>query len=401
MASYQIDRAPIFVVGVPRSGTTLLAAMLAAHSQLSCGPETHFFRFLRETNKALLCQRKHWPDHAVNFLFSTRHARNSIPANYGLSREQITDYLRECSPSIPAILESLTVQFMRAQGKERWVEKTPNHLPSVREIRSLFPHSPIVRIVRDPRDVALSLLDMPWGPKTIAGAFVLWLEYEAVGSEFFRSDPLCHTLRYEDLVASPEIEARRLCERIGIPFEEGMLDTSRSALDVNRTNEPWKKKVQQGFDSSSVRKWEKKMSREDIQYAEALMGDRMKAHGYPITNDFPTYCSIFPNSAAAFHSDLIRPLVENHIRFWPTHPKERPSMELYVGNPEGWLGCSSFQRVINAVRIAARVLSGRLSGRRLSWIWNPKSSRLGVCTRLLSLVLPEKTSTQLPSLMVN
>lgn len=70
---------PIFVVGVARSGTTLLAAMLSSHSRLSCGPETFFFHALDKRPSQELLHPQHWPERAVEFLFSIHDERQPVP----------------------------------------------------------------------------------------------------------------------------------------------------------------------------------------------------------------------------------------------------------------------------------------------------------------------------------
>ena len=160
-------KTPVFVVGIPRSGTTLLAAMLAAHSRLSCGPETRFFRFLDKTHPHELF--KSWPDNAVNFLLNITLIK-SVPEHYGLTKDQLDSYLTKREPSIPVILSSLTEQYMQRAGKNRWVEKSPEHILFVDDIRRYFPHSLIIRILRDPRDTVLSMMKTPWAPHDFVAA---------------------------------------------------------------------------------------------------------------------------------------------------------------------------------------------------------------------------------------
>ena len=141
---------PIFIVGVPRSGTTLLAAMLGAHPRLACGPETHFFHYLPADADGL-CRGDDWPRAAIDYLYSIRHVGESIPANYGLTRPELTEALARKEPSVPSILSGMVEIYAGRNGKPRWVEKTPDHLPHVARIRRYYPDSPIVRILRDPR----------------------------------------------------------------------------------------------------------------------------------------------------------------------------------------------------------------------------------------------------------
>jgi hypothetical protein len=245
----------IFVVGVPRSGTTLLAAMLAAHSQLSCGPETHLFRYLHEDDYHRLCDPAAWPEPAIDFLFSMRHAGSSVPENYQVSRSELRQRLSADLPSVRAVLSGLVEAHMERTGKMRWVEKTPNHIAHVFEIRKHFPESLVIKIVRDPRDVALSLLKVPWGPKTFDEGVEIWHMLETAAQPFFREDLLSCSVRYEDLVLNPRRELDLICRFIGEPFEARMLDTSRSALEVNMAGEPWKRNAASPPDSRRVFAW--------------------------------------------------------------------------------------------------------------------------------------------------
>ena len=230
---------PVFIVGIPRSGTTLLAAMLGAHSRLSCGPETRFFhKHLTKGKAKWICTKHLWPENAVKFLFSFKHIMGkSIPENYGISENKIRSYLEKCRPSIPVVLSALTEQYMQSIGKKRWIEKTPNHLLDVDKLRYYFPKSPIIRIIRDPRDVALSLERMPWGPNSFLKALLLCKEYHDKSWKVFERDEYTYTIRYENLIISPEMELIKLCNFLEEGFEKNMLNTGDSLLHVNRANE--------------------------------------------------------------------------------------------------------------------------------------------------------------------
>ena len=106
-----------------------------------------------------------------------------------------------------------------AAGKARWVEKSPIHLLYLREVRRAFPRAPIVRIVRDPRDVALSLERVPWGPDSVAGGLLLWRRFDEASRRFFATDPLTRTVSYERLVRDPALVLEELCEFLGEEVE--------------------------------------------------------------------------------------------------------------------------------------------------------------------------------------
>ena len=150
---------PTFVVGVPRSGTTLLATLLGSHSEISCGAETHFFPYLEANflQFSSIFKDPVWPNQATAFMSALSLGDYLVRDLFGISSQEIFDYLATRQPSIAALLESLTVPLMLAQQKTRWVEKTPNHLLYLKAIRRFYPAAKIVRIVRDPRAAAFSI----------------------------------------------------------------------------------------------------------------------------------------------------------------------------------------------------------------------------------------------------
>lgn len=392
-----MNQEPIFIVGVQRSGTTLLAAMMSAHSRLSCGPETHFFRRLAESDWQSLCRPEGWPTRAVEFLCSIRHsgfegcAGRLLLEKYELERDQISDFLRSREPSIPCILAAVTEPFMSRSGKERWIEKTPDHIEYLGAIRSHFPGSPIIRIVRDPRDVALSLMQVPWGTRSVLEGLLFWRDRDDASERFFETDPLSCSLRFEDLVADPETTLRRLCPFIGEEYEAGMLDTSKAGRLVNSRNAPWKAKASQSLDPRRVAAWRGALSPEDNRLAEAILGDRLDRHGYPRMEGFSTFGEIYPDArtAVAFAGGLT-PVAGSGIRFWKATPGERATARVFVGEPEQnhWLRPGRLARLGATARLSARILSSRILRRPLFWVPGLESvAWSGYCSAWLQLLL--------------
>ena len=167
--------APVFVVGVARSGTTLLAAMLSAHSRLDCGPESRFFaryRHLDAQARRRLVEPTLWPDPAMELLTSLRNQSHPVIGLFGLAEDEVRAWLAARPPALPTILESLTELHAQKAGKPRWIEKTPRHLLMTDTLRRLWPQARIVRIVRDPRDTAVSLSAMPFAKESVVGNLV-------------------------------------------------------------------------------------------------------------------------------------------------------------------------------------------------------------------------------------
>ncbi len=392
---------PIFVVGVPRSGTTMLSAMLAAHPRLACGPETHFFLHLDAPAARGIGRRAGWPRAAVDYLYSIDHGEEPIPGQFGLTRRDLAEALARRRPSIAAILSGMSELYMERLGKRRWVEKTPDHLPHVARIRRHYPDSPIIRIVRDPRAVACSLLGVPWGPSTLLGGVALWRAYDTRAARFFEVDPRCHTLRYEDLVRAPEAELTRLCRAIGEDFDPAMLDTRESARLVKAANEPWKAKVAEHVDASRAEAWRTRLSADDLRLVEALVGDRLRAYGYAVLGfEFAHRVELLSLMAKGTHSEfmnawraveqgreVIGELVAQGARFWGP-PGEKPRLSLFLGDPNGCLGETRWTRLTGTAQMAWAIVRRRLGGVPMAWFHAPDQGVPGRCAGAISRLLP-------------
>jgi len=276
------DRPPIFIVGVPRSGTTLLAAMVGAHSQIGCGPETQFFHKLTPDQIHAAVTDRLWPHRAVRVISSLTLAKQNVVRLFGLDRRQIGWFLLRRKPSVTAMLESLTLSYARRAGKARWAEKTPNHLLHLDAIRAEWPTAPIVRIVRDPRDTASSLRQLPWASDSVLDNCRLWNEWHAASRDFFRNDSRATTLRLEDLLQAPEHELRRLCAFIDEPYEPSMLDTRRTGAAIASEGEPWKAGVSEAIDRERVYLWRTELPPDVLAAASACCSDGIREFGYPL-----------------------------------------------------------------------------------------------------------------------
>jgi len=372
-----MKNAPIFIVGVPRSGTTLLAAILGAHSRISCGPETHFFRKLTKINADKLLLPDTWPAAAIDFVYSIDHTSFSdnqrIPLiqKYQIDPEQIAEYLRRKEPSIPNILFSITEQYMAAMGKARWAEKTPEHILALPAIRMHFPESPIIRIIRDPRDVAISLTKVPWGAMSLLEALLLWKRMDDESNPFVQADHLTYSLRYEDLITSPEDELAKLCAFIGEEFEIEMLDTSETGKRLNARNVAWKDKVSQPIDAGNRSIWKNKLTRQEKYLSEAIVGGRLRTLGYPTEEGFVHLGEIFPSlSLATKYADAFETLTSKGIRFWQATEAERATVKVYIGDPtnESWVTGNKLLRIFGMVKILIDILKAQLSRQSIYWI---------------------------------
>lgn len=367
--------------------------MLAAHSKISCGPETHFFRKLSKIDVRPMLRPETWPQAAVDFVCTIEHTsyseREPIPLiqKYRMDRGQIYSYLQGKSPSIPNMLAAVTEQYMAAMGKVRWAEKTPDHILTLDSIREHFPHSPVVRIIRDPRDVAISLTKVPWGAMSYVEALMLWQRLDEASQRFFQVDGCCYSLRYEDLITAPEDELTKLCQFLGEDYEAGMLDTSQTGVQLNARHVPWKEKVSQPLDAGNLARWKEQLSGPDIQLSEAILGDRLKALGYPRQAEFSRLGEVRPSlSLLPKYAEEFKELATRGIRFWKASQDEQASAKIYLGDPvgDGWLPGNKLQHVLGTVSLLLEIRKASRSGHPVFWLAGSEAQAWsGYCASVL------------------
>jgi hypothetical protein len=279
------------------------------------------------------------------------------------------------------MLESLTVLHAERRGKARWVEKTPRHLLMTDTLREGWPDARIVRIVRDPRDVALSLARMPFAKESVVGNLVRIDDDDRASRERIASDPMAMTLRYEDLVTEPERELRRICEFIGEAYDPAMLDARESAAEVAAEHEWWKESVSGPLNTSSVGKWRREMSADARRFAGLHLADYLRAHDYEGAEDPRRSVAVVPAGASVGpHNELL--LLQLARRGMVV---ERPSPSamgllrqahadgrlLYLGT-KGQLdpsrGRALSQRMYAVIASGMALGSGRLRRRPILWL---------------------------------
>jgi len=179
--------------------------------------------------------------------------------------------------------------YAARQAKTRWGDKTPMYMQHLGLLERLFPDALSVHLIRDGRDAALSFLAMPEGivtetwahPRSAADFACQWrTEVAAARRLGERAGERYLEVRYEDLVAAPERELRRICDLAGLAFEAGMLDYA-GRVDVSA------KPHQQSLTrppTPGLRNWRTELAPADVAAFEEIAGDLLRELGYEATN---------------------------------------------------------------------------------------------------------------------
>lgn len=277
----QIDKA-IFIGGCERSGTTLLGAMLGAHTGCICTPESQFkIRAIQtlgwdhtnaSTPAALDTIREHWRFQVWNI--------DVDPIPPGHSVESYAD-----------LLYWLVGQYGQRLGKTTattWVDHTPHNVRFATTLGKIFPDLKLVHIVRDGRAVANSIIPLDWGPNTVIKAAPWWAEKLAYGLavETIWPEHRITRVRYEDLVQSPEATLRQLCAFLQIDYQPQMVEAT--GFQRPAYTESQHALIGRGPDPSRVAAWKRRLTPRQIECFEYLTRDLLRYLGYPLEYNLET-----------------------------------------------------------------------------------------------------------------
>ena len=281
-----------FVVGMNRSGTTLLRMMLDAHPELTIPPETHFVPDLIKLER----EGAATPESMLKVIVSQREW-----GDFGLTEDELLTRFREIRPlNAGDAIRSFFEAYAERVGKPRWGDKTPRYVIRTRLIEDALPEAHFVHVIRDGRDVALSVRDRTVKDFTFERVAQRWKDKV---SKARRDAPLLKhymELRYEDLVGDPEASLRAICEFVDLGFDAAMLDYHRRSED--RLREMARELPEQGGktrlsverrmathamttkppSADRVSRWRKQMDESDRVAFEREAGDLLAELGYPV-----------------------------------------------------------------------------------------------------------------------
>jgi hypothetical protein len=235
-----------FIVGVGRSGTTLLRLMLDSHPDMAIPPETHFLPLLikdaaqmagagalkRAGRAVAQAVTRRGEAHRVAGLITDAHTWGDFHIDAEVFRREL-DAIRPFS--LPDAVRRFYSLYAARFGKSRHGDKTPNYITGMAEISAVLPEARFIHLVRDGRDVAASFKRMWFGRgEDVSAQAAYWLS--SIRDARQQAQGLKHymEMRFEDLVLKPAESLRNICDFIEIQYDEAMLryhEHSRERLD--------------------------------------------------------------------------------------------------------------------------------------------------------------------------
>lgn len=277
---------PVFIVGTPRSGTTLFRLIIDSHPEIAITPESSFlFR------KTALWNRL-YPDisnqYTMQLFLDDLRKLPQVKAwlpEICTARKLMQDNKKIATFS--EFIDAVFTCYAQTKGKERWGDKTPKNLHAIDQIIALFPSAKILIIVRDCRDVALSLRKAEFSKVSCISAARRWQKDAAITRRAIRKyGEQISLVRYEDLLKAPGKIVKAVLDFLDLSDDPEILKHyMKHDDDVVHTKSKF---YLQPVNKGNLYKWKKKMPANDVEQCEAIAMDGLQYLSYETTTTNPT-----------------------------------------------------------------------------------------------------------------
>ena len=255
---------PIFILGAPRSGTTFLASLLK-RTDYGAPFETHFITkyYKKLANYGDINVYENFQNLLTDILNERAVQQWRLKIDHKAFFKELGS-----SFSYSQLVNELCLKASQQKGFTFWGDKTPNYLVDVEILYKLFPDSKYIHIVRDGRDVTLSLLEKDWGPNNVYYSASYWValnqEYDCF--ENLRSSNNLYQLKYEDLIDDVEKHIKDIYAFLNIDYTDN--DLRELAVTVKPGN---------------YNKWKNHMTIRQIKTFDKMASDTLKRFDYEIS----------------------------------------------------------------------------------------------------------------------
>jgi len=279
---------PIFIVGCDRSGTTLLSLVLNECDDLNVTLESGFLPKLRSRTEEygdFSESRQRW------YFVRDLQYTHATPKTFALDIFDISDTEAEAAvcevapTDYPGACRAVFRADARAAGAMRWANKTPKYIQHIDWLAEAFEDAQFVHIIRDPRDVAASLMRAGWHP-TYREAADYWKKQVRAGRESgsHLEDRRYTEVFYEDLVLKPKEEIKKISERLSIDVGNNALQFYETAdEEVHDEHKYLFPLIDQPIDPSRAYAWKREMDKKAVADVESEVLNVMEEFGYGIS----------------------------------------------------------------------------------------------------------------------
>ena len=309
---------PFFILGCPRSGTTLLQLLIDSYTKIAIPPESHIF-----SRYATLLDTYGKLSDLNNLRIFVRDLLSDYRIRDWSLNIGVDEFIQELeTASKENVIELLFELYARRHGKQRWGDKTPQHMLYLSLITNFFPNAKFIHLIRDGRDVAVSSSRTFVGPASIYGIARVWRKYIFAFHEFKRNLAMDQYLEvyYENLVRNPQNE----CNRIFHFLKERPVTISGDLPDTETKQHYIKRdlhmhSLEGRITDKKIGTYRRRFSKRQIEIFETVAGDALKLHNYSLLTDGKAIIS-FKEKVSFFIRDYVYRYYRKYFR--PSNPNE-------------------------------------------------------------------------------
>lgn len=274
--------APFFIIGSKRGGTTLLRLMLNKNSNIIVPPESHFFiPLLKKFTPKQLLSKEELVIAGNIIKYHPRFVTWNITEN---RFEELLGSL-QTPGSLSDLISVLFEEKTKEGGKERWGEKTPEYIDIIPEISALFPNAFFIALLRDGRDVNISLKQRGWEGWSIYQRALYWQRC-ARNMQFLKQSGInALFIKYEELVQNPASTLKQITGFLDTPYEDQMMNFTEDYKKNITTTEiatGVHTKLKRLPELSDIYKWKNSLSNNEIWKFESVCYEELLQSGYEI-----------------------------------------------------------------------------------------------------------------------
>ncbi|MBE9186267.1 sulfotransferase [Microcoleus sp. LEGE 07076] len=247
----------IFLVGAPRSGTTILQSLLAAHPEIISFPESKFFHYLLYDGFAGKLPSR------MEAFFKDEIKRPELLQDFDDSQTVETK-----TRWFVGVLDGLAAE----QNKSIWLEKTPEHIYFIDDIERLLPEVKFIHILRNSMDTIASMYDVTrmysnlWGPGWDLNHCIERWKHAMLTSHKYAGKSDHILLKYEELLDNKTKILGDICDFLGISYSDEMLVNYKEAAANLTLNFPWHQGIEREIQTNKIRKYQKIFTSNEIRY---------------------------------------------------------------------------------------------------------------------------------------
>ena len=349
---------PIFITGVYRSGTTILTGLIGAHRDIDIGhPTIQYFRYIlkkniQPTNYKEIIQSI---DERINFRYEIKLDTKRII-------DEIESEIKNSKEVSHKIIYDCVTRGLHGYSGNRWSEKILLEWKNIPTFLEMYPKGKAIHIIRDPRDVLASYKNMTYET-----------EEKYLDAIFNCLDSMQHAIKYteeispqsyllvkfEDLVADRAFEMKKICKFLDIEFNDSDYAEENLKEGAGEGTVELTIKTHSAFpsnsDEKSFKRWDSKLSIEELTLAEAILHDVINHFHYELSNNFQEnylrwLLDIFNSN------ELIQERFINYLKTCrgvesfpsdPTDPKNWSSSTLGQGKELGKGAANAYKKLFN------------------------------------------------------